>query len=441
MASYYVDSSATGLADGTTKADAYTSISNALAGSAGVGDILLCSHTHDETQTGALTITCPTNSNDNPVRIISINFTGDAYTAGAKTGTTNGTNVIVTGASPGFEFYGVVFTSGNSYTIGANDACGLFYDCEIRMTGTGNAQSIGLGNNRNTQTFIKCGFSFGNAGQDVNVSGNNSAGTFQECTLLSGTSAITGFLENFAAGGNIVINGFDFSLAASTFEVIRDVEMSLPTTRVRIHGVELPSGGSSSIGDFTYPAGGTFADGVIATAIDDATDDVFMRLSGGDITDELVIYRDATFDGTTPYSLKFVSDSLTNPGSLLPGSALVFDIATFYSTANPTVTVHAFGDHATILTDQEFWIEVEYPISTGKRGSSSTVHSDFVSGTGSSVTATGSAGDWTGESGSNQRFYNPSVTVSGGSAGIHRVRVYLARASETLYVDPKVDLT
>lgn len=440
MASYYVDHTATGAADGTTKTDAYTSISNAIAGSAGVGDILLCSHTHDETQGSALTITLPTDSNVNPLTIISINFTGDAYTRGAKTGTTSG-NFDLNGTRAGVEMYGLDLTTGQNFTPGANDNVSLYYDCELTLTGTAAAQGITAGGNQNCLAFKKCGFSFGGTGQGMTCSGNTPELVFEECTLLSGTSKIVTFFEGLGASATIRVDGFDFTLAndAGSFEVIGASTINQPGTLLYLHGIKLPTSGT--IGDFTYTPGASPHAGVRVTAIDDATDDVFIRTAGGDIEDDLVVYRDATTDGSTGYSLKFTSDSGALPGSHVPSNALMFDIATFYSAANPTVTVHAFGNHATILTDQEFWIEVEYPISTGLRGFSSTVHSELVTGTGSSVTATGSAGDWTGESGSNQRFYNPSVTVSGGSAGIHRVRAYLTRASETLYVDPKVDLT
>jgi hypothetical protein len=440
MATYYVDSSATaGAQNGTSKTDAYLSVDAAVAGSAAAGDTLLCSHTHDEaTVRGTVTITYvgPAGSEESPLQVISINFSDDSYTYGARIGNTGNGGAQVY-FEDGWALHGIhVTTAAFLQALVANQSL-FMYDCRVQLLGTNVSQSIRLGQNQTRYMFKDCDFVFGSTGQRIELFNNSPFVRFENCSIHSTSAAITRLFST-EQGGTLEISGLDCTNADTTaFEVfgMTDIDQGL---KAQIAGIVLPTNGS--IGDFTFSDVGRPGAYVLATGINDATDGVFYRSGSGDIVDSTTVYRDATTDGTTGYSLKFDTDANTIPGALQQGGALSFDIATFYADANPTITVQAFGDHATILTDQEFWFEVDYPTSTGMRNSSSTVYANLLSGTGSSVTATGSAADWTGESGANQRFYNPSLTVSGGAAGVHRVRVYLARPSETLYIDPKVDI-
>jgi len=440
MATYYVDSSATaGAQNGTSKTDAYLSVDAAVSGSAAAGDTLLCSHTHDEaTVRGQVTITYtgPTGSEENPLQVISINFSDDSYTYGARIGN-NGNGSAQLYFQGGWALHGIHVTSAaNFYFNDANQSL-FMYGCRLQMLGTFTGQRINIGQNQTRYLFQDCDFIFNSTVHKINLLQNSPFVRFQNCSIHSTSAAVTSLFGS-EQGGTLEISGFDCTNADTTaFEVfgMADIDQGL---KAQIAGIVLPANGS--IGNFTFSDVGRPGAYVLVTGIDHATDGVFYRSGSGDIVDSTTVYRDATTDGTTGYSLKFDTDANTIPGALQQGGSLSFDIATFYADANPTITVQAFGDHATILTDQEFWFEVDYPTSTGMRNSSSTVYANLLSGTGSSVTATGSAADWTGESGTNQRFYNPSLTVSGGAAGVHRVRVYLARPSETLYIDPKVDI-
>jgi hypothetical protein len=431
MATYYVDSSATGANNGSSKTDAYTVIK---AGTYTDGDILLISHTHvdnDKTEV-------PNGTNDDPVKFISIDFSDDSYTFGARIEQPKGGGYSMYGMHIGKQGTSLedVQLDINSFEEGSYS----FYDC-LFETGTSSNDRVHVGARFANMSFKECRFKFNNKDSYIQVGGRTTASQtfklyFEGCSLASDSAAVNTFFVPNEDNSKVFINGLDVSNANTTsFELISEPLANTVAMQFHGHGIKLPTNGS--IGNFKSTQNLGKAE-ILFTAIDDHVNGLFYQNYTGNITDDLTVYRKA-LSGTTNYSLKYVTNTEALPGSIFEDGSLSFFVSNFYSTANPTITVHAFGDHATVLTDQEFFIEVEYPLSTGLKGFSSTVHSDFIAGPGSNVTTTGTG--WTGASGSNQRFYNPSITISGGSAGMHRVRVYLARASETLYVDPRVDIT
>jgi hypothetical protein len=439
MATYYVDSSASGANDGSSKTDAFTSLVTAISSTA-AGDILLISHTHSEDvgdggATGTKVI------NFGLRRVISINFSNDSYTAGARIFNTDDGS-ITSSAGVIEVLYGILYgmefdtSTGTATLFDTLVLQGCFaYDCLFTSGSYIEPNSNIGGASAQKASFKKCRFSFDDAASEFRP--NGFFNYFEDCSLDSSTAAITQIF-NPLIDDDVEINGFDFLNADVSANIINENDIFRQGS-AKMSGVKLTTSGNvwNTSGVVSIPG---WSASVSATGIDDPLDGVFYGDYSGEITDDSTIYRTAT-TGTTNYSLKYVTNTNPAAGSMFPEDSLRYDVSTFFSRANPTITVHAFGDHATILTDQEFWIEVEYPLSGGMRGYSSTLHSNLIVGTGTNVTATGSAGDWTGESGSNQRFYNPSITISGGESGIHRVRVYLARASETLYVDPRVDIT
>ena len=113
MATYYVDSTALGLNDGTTKADAWTtphSLPSLLA-----GDIVYIAHFSEDTNTYTASRTWVGPTSGVPARIISIDFGSDAHTPanGNQFNTSNG-NYIAT-FDGAFAFYGGVSVKAGTY--------------------------------------------------------------------------------------------------------------------------------------------------------------------------------------------------------------------------------------------------------------------------------------------------------------------------------------
>lgn len=160
------------------------------------------------------------------------------------------------------------------------------------------------------------------------------------------------------------------------------------------------------------------------------------HMSQGDVYLDTSVYRSAQYDGSTEYSAKIVTNA--NASYVKP---LRFKLAEVWCSANPTLTVHCTHDingDSSDAQDDEVWLEIEYPTS----GNTAYRQWDRTSkmaplGTAADLTTEGSAG-WT----SSQNVDNSiAVTIAGGGAGVHTIWVCSARASETIYFCPKVDVT
>jgi len=144
MASYYVWSGATGSANGTSWANAYTTLTLAFAGKA-AGDIFYVAHDHAETTAGTLTLTTA-GLVANPVKVICVNRAGsvppvsaDRRATAQVTTTVNG-GINITGCT---HYDGFIFLAGNStgtalIALPSVSSISLRFDnCSFRIGSTG----------------------------------------------------------------------------------------------------------------------------------------------------------------------------------------------------------------------------------------------------------------------------------------------------------------
>lgn len=439
MTAYYVDSAATGSATGADWTNAFTTVQAGLT-AASAGDTIYVASSHDERAAATLTLTPPSGTKGNPVRVISADKTTGTppttYTRGAKVGSsTGGYHVYVTGNGYGFLAIGVEFHMGwNFGNTGATQIAHTFVDCGFTFINDGpNQGAVYTLTQGSSASFIGCDFTFGRTTHGNQISGYDGKFFFRDCSA----TVTTGFITNIGEGGLIVAENIDLSGAGANCKLISDTGTG-STSRVYASGVSLPSGGSIASHSFTSPHGFIDARHV---GIGGAFYGVHYIDRTGTVVEDTSIYRNATYDGTNGYSLQFNASADAIAGA--DGWVLRYPISEFWAAANPTIKVSAFGDHSAEVKDNAFWIEVEYPDSTNKalRKIATSKHADLLLGTPASVTQTGTAGEWTGETSVNtQYFFNPSLTVSGGAAGVHRAFVCYA-STQDLFVDPAVDIT
>lgn len=140
-------------------------------------------------------------------------------------------------------------------------------------------------------------------------------------------------------------------------------------------------------------------------------------------------------DGTTALSLKMVSSS-TVVDNYNPLSSPSINSWT-NSTTSKTFTIEGVWDSATNIQDDEIWMELEYPANnTDGLGA---IAKDKCAILGTPADQTASTETWTGTGGfSNENKFKLSVTATPGKAGPITARVYLAKPSATVYIDPKI---
>jgi len=156
---------------------------------------------------------------------------------------------------------------------------------------------------------------------------------------------------------------------------------------------------------------------------------------GYGITDQVdTPYRRGKYDGMNPYAIKTVSAASGRPAIKGHRYHLADVIAT---AANPTFTVHLASAAATTFDDEEIWIDIIQPDTTGPLGTEVTsAAANYGLGAAGTLAA---GGTWTGTIGT---AYQIAKTMSGSVAGVYSVFVNVATTSaKTVYFDPHVDVT
>lgn len=165
------------------------------------------------------------------------------------------------------------------------------------------------------------------------------------------------------------------------------------------------------------------------------TYDFYERSYEGTVEDSTSIYRTGgASDGTTALSAKMVSSAGCVENIIALESPPIH--AWTGSTTSKTFTIEGLWDSATNIQDDEIWMELEYPANnTDGLGA---VARDKCAILGTPADQTASSETWTTTGLTNPNKFKLSVTVTPGKAGPITARVYLAKASTTVYIDCKI---
>lgn len=409
------------------------------------GDTIYLSQAHAESSASSQTIALA-GTKSSPVLVIAGNDAAEPPTGTATA------SVTTTGLNP-------ITISGNAYFKGINFSCGsgvgniqmyvnnvgttadayeVFEDCELANNANGSTSLInicgGASNSETVKTVLK-----------------------NSHMKVSNASALIDVYGMFEWRGGSLLSGH-----ASTSKLFRTGSTSRPTV-TEVSSVDLSNmpascplvdatrAGRWSFFECKLPTSwtgglitGTPTVGFRAEMYNCDSADTNYRLwvedYAGSIRDEttLVMTGGAT-DGTTPISWKMATTANANEYVAQLRSP---DMAVWNETtaASKTVTVEILHDSATNLTDAEVWLEVEYlgtsgvPLGTIASDKRATVLTTAADQTASSVT-------WTTTGMTNPNKQKLSVTFTPQEKGFFVGRVFLAKASKTIYVDPEMTVS
>ena len=420
MATYYVDSNATGLNDGSSWTDAWTSISSATGAAA--GDDVLFADNHSES-----VYPFPTFSNgdpNNPITFISTDSTTGLYSAGATISQPNASAMFGSSVSArGFNFemtYGVTF--GGSSATPRGDVF-RFDECNF----------IGLQPYPNT----------------LRVSNYLKSLIFNSCNFLFTNSMsinINAFAQSELIANGCLFNNFNTLITVQpvheTNPVKKFINCSFPDTdyiiavgqsaeKIELHHCNLKSG-------FSLFSGTPHSEEVLVINSDVSTlSNPQMGITKvgsarGEVTSSTTAYRSSgANDGTQDYSWQMVSTSVAKENKVFLEA---MPITKYVDSGSQTITVYIAGGSS--LNDDDFWIEVESPselASPTAQGKFRTTKPDPLA---TPTALTSDTSSWTGTGvGTAQKV---EVAISPTIAGTVTVRCYLAKPSTTVYVDPKI---
>lgn len=413
-------------------------------GTIGTGDTVYVSQVHAESSAASININITSVPSTSPAKILCGNDAAQPPTAVATTAsvtTTGATNIIIGGAAnPGNAyFYGIKFSCGTGAVTGLLEVAGnagdyiVYEKCQFILGTSGASSQITANTSVETVAWKNCDVKFGAAGQSIagiNLAWDGgsvlSGGTSPTALIVIGASATASLsmavrnvdLSNLSSGANLIAAGQ--RLGVITFS-----------------NCKLPSGWTGSLCSGSLVPGTRFS----LYNCDSAGTiyKLWIKTFAGDIRDETTLVRTGgASNGSTVLSWKMVATANAKyPWFPLESDPIVIWNSTTGS--SKTVTVEVLQDSATALTNGDIWLEVDYYGASGNpQGTkASSCVADVLTSTANISTSTAT---WTTTGMANPNPQKLSVTFTPQLAGYFLCKVMLAKASATVYVDPRVSV-
>lgn len=414
---------------------------------AAAGDTIYVSDNHAESTAGIVTLTSAGTA-ASPIRVLCVDDAGDPAnpTTLATTATisTSGANALNYGAGHTY-MYGIALQAGSAgnaanLVFNTQTGCWIMEQCTLKLNNTNTGSVLTFGSSSASTNsllrLINCAIVYGSVSQTTRFQG-----PFE---MFGGSVALTGSVPTTWVLGqtanptldHVMLRGVDLSAFGSGKTLFN---VGSGCTRIDLGNCKL---GAS----VTLTTGTPVSSGGWRIRLDNcdsgATNYKMTRHSyEGDITQEIVIVRTGgASNGTTPLSWKMVTSANSkfwDPLGFSVGPPI--PVWNDNSGSSKTATVEVVTDNVT-LTDAEAWIEIEY------LGSSSVPQSSFVTDRAADTLATGanqatSTATWNTTGLGTPVKQKLAVSFTPQMKGLIQVKVLLAKASTTMYVDPLVTIS
>lgn len=383
-------------------------------------------------------------------------------TTASETSTGN-TAISITGSC---YIYGMKFDCGSGSVssasiltlAGANGNAQVFDNCILKLSSTSGSCYILPGSAGSVPVLVRLlntNIIFNAAAHTIHIGETNCrfewlGGTF---TNLTGNTTVV-FKSNGGRVFDILVSGVDFSGTGVT-TTMPLIDVTNTSGRAIFRRCKLPASWTGS------PATGTFGSYPTRVEMHDCDSGntnykLWIEDYSGEIREEVVIVRTGNgsdglpgaSDGTTAWAIKMVSSANANyPYIGLQSQEIIG--WNDDSGSSRTVTVEYVADSnvaggqgagtSYAFRNDELWLEVEYP------GSSSSPLAGFATSRCLALATPGdnssSSIDWTTTGLTTPKKGSVSVTFTPQQKGAFIARVVLAKASKTVYVDPKITIS
>lgn len=343
--------------------------------------------------------------------------------------------------------YGVLYQNVSSSTITINSTSTYPTHCilegnntdVLRHTGTASVVVFVIGSSATTDKSVALSIINGNINlpdKDTFIRIHSKVMFLWSGGKFVGTEGKTGLITASAIYGRtgFEIRDVDFDdigngEAATSIFYVGDTISNYDISLLRC---KLPSDAGFTVvdGDFAYSTSGRIR--LRHCSAGNRYYDFWEKSPQGVVEDETTIIRTGgASDGTTGISCKMVSSAGCVENIIALESIPITGWTS--STTEKTFTVEFVHDSATALQNDEIWMELEYPANNTDGLGAIAKSKCAVLGT--PADTTDSSETWTTTGLTNPNTRKLSVTVTPGKAGPICARVYLAKASTTVYVD------
>lgn len=399
------------------------------------GDAIYLSQSHAESGGAVVAVFAGTMAN--PVKIIAGNDSAEPPIAVSAASLISSSSITLSGS---YYLYGLTLQAATSILPNAQSASNsvTLDHCSLITTGTTGSGffSIGSANNFTQKAvLLDCTYKFSGSS---NI-GCATAGVVEikGGSFVSGTSTpsagVFGGSASDRTGSRLLIDGLDMTNLASTVNIFRTF---VSPGLFQIRNSKLPASWSGSLCNATPLATGQRFEMHNCDSGDTNYRLWVQEYSGSIKTETTLVRTGGASDGTTGYSLVMATTANAN-ASVAPLVSPEVSIWNDTTGGSKTVTVEILHDSATNLTDGEIWLEAQY------LGTSGVPLGSFISDAKADILATAadqsaSSETWTTTGMSNPNTQKLSVTFTPQEKGYIQAKVYLAKASKTVYVDPKL---
>jgi hypothetical protein len=442
MASYYVYSGAAGTNNGSSWANAYTSLATAFSGKA-AGDVFYVAHDHAESAAG-VTLGAPGTAS-NPVKVICVNRSGSVPPVSADRRATatitasGGNNININGST---HYDGIIFIAGTgssssgALVFASTSNCSQRFDnCSLQLAITVTGSNIYLAGPNNSLAACYCEFnnttmSFANAGHQVLLGGVTRWRNTPSALL--GTAPTLLFLPTSPRGGSLDCIGVDFS-AAGSGKTLVDTNNTTQGFAFRFTDCKLNAAVTKD--NATATATGATTVDFLRSGSSGVNYTLHRSVYAGTLDQETTIVRSGgASDGTTPISWKILTSA--NSTYSLPFECPPIAIWNDTTGSSVTATIEGIWGGGAVPNDNDVWVDVEY------LGDASSPQASFVNdGTADLLTTAAAQTSSTATWGGSTTKFKLNVSFTAQQKGWLYARVKCAKASGTFYIDPLVTLT
>lgn len=411
------------------------------------GDRILCSQVHAET-TAASVALAVAGTLASPTQVLCVSDAASPPTSLATTGTvttTGNSNLSING---NLYCYGLTFSCGTTavspgLSLGSTGApvAQRYEKSAFRLGASGAGSRIAIGALSSTVRavirWIACTVQFAATGQGITLPGGSLhwiGGSITGATIPTALFRATSSGTDMRSGGALTLDGVDLSALGAN--AVCEAGFLMPRARVLLRNCKLAASTVLVTGTIANPEAR-----LVALACDngDKTYRIAVRDYAGTIDEDTSVYLNGGATDYTPaglaqpYSIKMVSNANANK-LVAPLFSEDFGDVQLAVGSSKTFTVEIAGPAG--LKDDEVWLETN--ICETSADVSTTFRETEPNVLATAANLTTSALPWTG---SPAATYKLSVTVTPRVAGVYRVRVALAKASTTVYVNEQVAVT